>query len=232
MMHDQSDAMAVVFLHGAGSSGPTAWPVQVAEADDDWVFLDRREFGDDATRDASRIIDILRPQSGGHVVAASFGGNAAVLAAQSEPDLVYSLALFEPACFDLARGKPVVEEHIAAMTPVFAAADDPTVDFREFSRLFAGGMGTPALDVPDDVLEREVAKLRALRPPWGTAVNAEAGLPVPTLVVTGGWSILYDDIAEAMAELGAERSVISGHGHRPQDADGANELLRKFWSHH
>ncbi|MCW2835148.1 MAG: aminoglycoside phosphotransferase family protein [Nocardioides sp.] len=28
--------------------------------------------------------------------------------------------LLEPACFDLARGMPAVEEHVSAMTPVFA----------------------------------------------------------------------------------------------------------------
>ena len=118
------------------------------------------------------------------------------------------------------------------MTPVFAVADDPAVDFREYSRLFAGGIGPPAPDAPDDILEREVAKLRALQPPWGAGVKAEAGLPVPTLVVTGGWSDLYNEVAEAMVDLGAERSILSGHRHRPQDADGANQLLRQFWSHH
>ncbi|MEO7146648.1 MAG: hypothetical protein ABIW81_04080 [Terrimesophilobacter sp.] len=62
--------MTVVFLHGAGNSGRTAWPVQAAEADDDWVFLNRHELGDDAGRDASRILEILGQQLGGHVVAA------------------------------------------------------------------------------------------------------------------------------------------------------------------
>jgi transcriptional regulator GlxA family with amidase domain len=37
---------------------------------------------------------------------------------------------------------PAVEEHIATMTPVFAAADDPSVSTREFSRRFAAVMGT------------------------------------------------------------------------------------------
>jgi pimeloyl-ACP methyl ester carboxylesterase len=72
----------------------------------------------------------------GHVVAHSYGANAALLAAQSEPALIRTLTLLEPACFDLARGKPAVEEHIAAMTPVFVAANDPAVSTREFSRLF------------------------------------------------------------------------------------------------
>lgn len=222
--------MTVVFLHGAGGAGRPAWPVQARAVEAGWVFLDRHELGDDATRDAARILEALRGGAGGQVVAASFGGNAAVLAAQAEPGTMHSLVLFEPACFDLARGKPAVEGHIAAMSPVFAAADDRSVSWREFSRLFAEGMDASVPDVPDEVLEREVAKLRALHPPWGTGVSAEAGLPVPTLVVTGGWSALYDEVADSMVSLGAEKVVLSGHGHRPQDADGANELLRRFWA--
>ncbi|WP_372729995.1 alpha/beta fold hydrolase [Nocardioides sp.] len=164
------------------------------------------------------------------MVATSYGGNAAVIAAQRRPDLVVSLALFEPACFDLARGRPAVEEHIAAMDPVYAVADDPAVSAREFSLLFAEAMGEPAPELSKDDLEEAVGRLRRLRPPWGTGISAALGLPVPTLVVTGGWSPLYDETAEALATLGAMRSELPGAGHAAHQDPRAHGLLRDFWA--
>ena len=116
-----------------------------------WEFLSRAEGGDHAHRDAERILARLRTGGGGHVAAHSYGGNAALLAAEQEPGLVRSLVLFEPACLDLARGAPAVEEHVAAMTPVFDVADDPTVSAREFSTRFAAATGSepPALSGAD-----------------------------------------------------------------------------------
>jgi pimeloyl-ACP methyl ester carboxylesterase len=122
---DTVTSMTAVFLHGAGRGGADGWPLQAAQHESNWVFLDRAPDGDDA----DRILDALRPGEPGHVVATSYGGNAAVLAVQRNPELVSSLALFEPACFDLARGKSAVEEHIAAMDPVYAV-DRPTVRSR------------------------------------------------------------------------------------------------------
>jgi len=130
-------SMTVVFLHGAGRAGADGWPLQAARRERNWVFIDRTPDGDHAERDAERILSELRPGVPGHVVATSYGGNAAVIAAQRNPELVSSLVLFEPACFDLARGKPAVEEHIAAMDPVYAVADDTGVSVQEFALRFA-----------------------------------------------------------------------------------------------
>jgi pimeloyl-ACP methyl ester carboxylesterase len=99
----------VVFVHGAGQAGAAAWPRQVAATEPGWFFLPREEAGDDAARDAGRVLHQLSTTSGAHVVAHSYGANAAVLAAQQDPALVRSLTLLEPACFDLARGMPAVE---------------------------------------------------------------------------------------------------------------------------
>lgn len=221
--------MIVTFFHGAGKAGASAWPRQVAEAEQGWVFLERLPTGDDPENDASRIVMLLADAGGGHVVAHSYGAMAALLAAGHEPELVRSLALLEPACFDLARGCPAVEEHIATMTPVFAAAADEAVTWREFSALFAAAMGTEVPDLPDTVLEAQVTRLRTLTPPWGTGLTAMKDLPVPTLVVTGGWSELYEQTAAALADYGAQREVVAGSGHRVQDAAVTNGLLRDFW---
>lgn len=218
----------VVFVHGAGRAGAEGWPLHAPEPGPGWAFLDRHDDGDDPDRDAARVIGALG--AGGHVVAASYGACAAVLAAQRRPDLVTSLALCEPACFDLARGKPAVEEHITAMEPVFAVAGDPSISAREFSGLFAAAMGSEPPDVPDDVLERESARLRRTPPPWRTGIVADDGLPVPTLVVTGGWSPLYDETAEALAALGAARIELPGAGHGVYRDPRVLDALESFWA--
>lgn len=221
--------MRVVFVHGAGSAGTDAWPEQASVAEPGWAFLAREGLADDPARDAGRVLDLLRGAGGGHIVAHSYGANAAILAAQREPALVTSAALLEPACFDLARRRPAVEEHIAAMAPVFAAAGDPSVSTREFSRRFAAASGTRPPDLPDDVLEHRVARLRALRPPWGLGLDPCRPLPRKTLVVTGGWSTLYEETADALVDRGARHVTVAGAGHRVQDAAGATEVLREHW---
>lgn len=220
----------VVFVHGAGAAGVDAWPRQAAEAGAGWRFLPRDGVADDAGRDARRVLDWLRATGGGHVVAHSYGANAALLAAQLEPSLVRTLALLEPACFDLARGMPAVEEHISAMTPVLAVADDPTVSAREFSQRFAAAMGMEAPDLPDEELEARVGRLRALSPPWGVGLRPGQALPARTLVVTGGSDPLYEETATALVAVGAQHLTLDGAGHRVQDAPHATAVLLAHWA--
>lgn len=189
-----------------------------------------RMGADKPIEDAQRVLEHLRRCGGGHVVAHSYGANAALLAAQSEPSLVRTVTLLEPACFDLARGKPAVEEHIVAMTPVFEAADDSSVSTREFSRLFAAGMGFESVALSEDELEAKVSRLRALRPPWDIGLRDEARLPEPTFVITGGGSSLYEETAQALVALGARHQVLEGAGHRVQDAPGTTDMLRCVWA--
>lgn len=221
--------MTVVFLHGAGAAGPAAWPRQAAQLEPGWVFLDRAPDGDHAARDAQRILHVLADSGPGHVVATSYGGNAAVIAAQLRPDLVTTLALFEPACFDLARGKPAVEEHIAALDPVYELADDPSVSAREFSRRFSAAMGTEPPDLDDDELESAVTRLRRLVPPWRTGISPDAGIAPPVLVVTGGSGPLYDQTAKALVSLGAEHVELPGAGHGVHKDPRSDAVLRAFW---
>ena len=143
--------------------------------------------------------------------------------------LVRSLALLEPACFDLARGKPAIEEHIAAMTPVFAAAADVSVSARDFSQRFADAMGVEPPELPEDELEERVSRLRALSPPWGVGLRSELGLPVRTLVITAGWSPLYDETAASLVDLGAKHLTLEGAGHRVQDDPRVMPALSEHW---
>lgn len=75
--------------------------------DEDWVFLARADGGDKPIEDAQRVLEHLRRCGGGHVVAHSYGANAALLAAQSEPSLVRTVTLLEPACLILPEGSPL-----------------------------------------------------------------------------------------------------------------------------
>jgi pimeloyl-ACP methyl ester carboxylesterase len=221
----------VVFVHGAGRQGADAWPRQAAVAQPGWFFLPRAGVTDDAVQDAERVLGWLRARGGGHVVGHSYGANAALLAAQLESSIVLSLTLLEPACFDVARGMPAVEEHIAAMTPVFAVADDTSVSGRDFSRRFAAGMGMEPPDLPEEELQASVCRLRALRPPWGVGLRPQERLPARTLVVTGGWSPLYEETAKSLVASGARHLTLEGAGHRVQDDPRATQLLRNHWSH-
>ncbi len=224
--------MGVVFVHGAGRAGAGAWPNQAVAAEAAWFFLPRIGVTDDAARDADRILEWLSAADGGHVVAHSYGANAAVLAARREPSLVRSLALLEPAVFDLARGMPAVEEHITQMTPVFAVAHDASVSAREFSRRLAAGMGTEPPDGSEQDLEARVRRLRALRPPWGMGLAPDERLPATTMVITAGWSSLYEETAARLVELGARHVTFTGAGHRVQDDLRATGVLRDHWARH
>ena len=216
-----------VFVHGSGKDGADGWPVQAEAADPDWHFLSRHPDGDDPRRDAGRVIDLLEASGGpGHVVGSSYGGNAAVLAAQLRPDLVAALVLAEPATFDLARGRPAVEEHIAAMAPAAAAAHDPEVSDREWSDLFAAGFGWEPLD--DAGVAAVAPRMRRLPSPWATGIDASRGLPVRCLVVTGESGPIFDQTALALRDLGASHLVLPGAGHRVQDDPGFTPALREF----
>ncbi|WP_353649729.1 alpha/beta hydrolase [Nakamurella sp. A5-74] len=219
----------VVFLHGAGKAGVAAWPRQAVVADPAWIFLDRPAVSDDPDTDCQRVLDRLRSHGPGHVVGHSFGGIAVLLAAQQEPDLVRSVTLLEPACFDLARGRDAVEQHIAVMQPVFAVSNDPSVPTRDFSSRFAAAMGSAPPDLPDELLEANVARLRAMKPPWGSALNPDVPLPVPTLVLTGDWNPLYEETALALTDLGAAHEHLVGFGHRVQDQPGALDRMIRHW---
>ncbi len=221
---------SVVFLHGAGAAGPAAWPQQIKDAPEAWTFLARQLVSDPPGEDAQRIMDQLGATGPGHVVAHSFGSIAAVLVAQQSPNLVRSLTLIEPACFDLARGRQAVEEHISAMAPVLAMRNDPAVSAREFSSRFASAMGADPPDLPDDVLEIKVARLRSMVPPWGSALRVEAGLPVSTFVLTGDWSSLYEETAEALVSFGAVHERMGGFGHRVQDHPRASSRMAQHWA--
>ena len=131
----------------------------------------------------------------------------------------------EPACLSLTAELPATAAHRALMQPLFDVrhhlSDD---DFhREFvRRVFAADAPGPS-DAGGD--EREARRLRLQAPPWEAPLQIVPG--VPTLVLTGGWEPLYEEIAGYLRETGALHRTAAG-GHRPQDSAEGDRAIRAF----
>ncbi|MBM7793546.1 alpha/beta fold hydrolase [Paenarthrobacter ilicis] len=227
-MHKQR----VVFVHGLGSFGAAAWPKQHGMAlSHDALFLRRHGF--DATADPLEsnvaadmaiIINALRESGGGHVVAHEQGAISSMLTAIERPDLVWSLTLVEPACLSLTSELPATASHRSLMEPLFAVRNqlnDSDYQREYYRRAFSAEAGD--LDTPE--ARRSARRLRLQAPPWEAPLQIVPG--VPTLVLTGGWEPLYEEIAGYLRETGAVHRVAAG-GHRPQDSADGDRIIRSF----
>lgn len=222
----------VVFVPGSGRSGASAWPAQATAVDlRRWpcTFLDLTGLFDPDEQRGAVLGALGEP---GHVVAHSVGAVPALRAAERAPGVVRSLVLLEPAAFSMARGGPEVEAHVAAMSAVFAEAANPRVRDGELAVRFLTALGAPgaAIADPGDPSLRSMGRrLRRGTPPWEVPLDLATPARVPTLVVTGGWSALYEEVAGALADAGARRRVLAGHGHRVQDHPDVNAVLAEHW---
>jgi pimeloyl-ACP methyl ester carboxylesterase len=231
----------VVFVHGAGSFGAAAWPKQHGMAlGYDALFLRRHGFDaaaepleSDFAADTAIVLAALaddgRGETGGHVVAHSQGAIAAMMAAVEQPRLVHSLTLVEPACLSLTAELPATAAYRDLMQPLFDVrrhlSDE---DFqREFIRrafAVADPEQIPATaSAPHD--PRVARRLRLQAPPWEAPLQIVPG--VPTMVLTGGWEPLYEEIASYLRETGALHRTAPG-GHRPQDSAEGDHIIRSF----
>ncbi|MEJ1113634.1 alpha/beta hydrolase [Paenarthrobacter sp. CCNWLY172] len=227
-MHKQR----VVFVHGLGSFGAAAWPKQHGMAlAYDALFLRRHGFdvaaepvGSSVAADVAIVINSLADTGGGHVVAHEQGAISAMLAAIERPDLVHSLSLVEPACLSLTAELPATASHRALMEPLFdvrSQLNDADYQREYYRRAFSAETG--GLDTPE--ARRSARRLRLQAPPWEAPLHIVPG--VPTLVLTGGWEPLYEEIAGYLQETGALRRVAAG-GHRPQDSVDGDHIIRSF----
>ncbi|TLM72441.1 alpha/beta fold hydrolase [Pseudarthrobacter sp. NamB4] len=228
----------VVFVHGAGSFGAAAWPRQHGMAlSYDALFLRRHgydptaepvesSFGEDARILLRSLADDGRGVAGGHVVAHSQGAIAAMMAAVERPDLVYSLTLVEPACLSLTAELPATSAHIGLMQPLFAVRHQ--LNDEDFQREFVRRVYATDLQQPVTAEEKRSARrLRLQAPFWEAPLHIVPG--VPTLVLTGGWEPLYEEIAGYLRETGALHRTATG-GHRPHDSVEGDRIIRSFIS--
>ncbi len=220
----------MVFVHGAGSFGAAAWPRQHGlSLEFDCLYVRRHGFSEtedplptDHERDRIIIGDALG--AGGHVVAHSQGAVAAMLLAVERPELVHTLTLVEPACFSLTADLPVTRAHIDLMAPLFTERERMSDEEfqREFVRLV---FSADAREPTTDEARRSARRLRLQAPPWEAPLGIVPG--VPTLVLTGGWEPLYEEVADYLAGTGAIHHHAPG-GHRPHDSDEGDAVIRAF----
>ncbi|WP_455834689.1 alpha/beta fold hydrolase [Pseudarthrobacter siccitolerans] len=226
----------VVFVHGAGNFGSAAWPRQHGMAlSYDALFLRRHgydpvaepvesSFEEDARIVLRSLADDGRGAAGGHVVAHSQGAIAAMLAAVERPDLVFSLTLVEPACLSLTAELPATAAHIGTMQPLFDARHQ--MSDQDFQREFVRRVYATDLQKPATAEEKRSARrLRLQAPAWEAPLHIVPG--VPTLVLTGGWEPLYEEIAGYLRETGALHRTAAG-GHRPHDSVEGDRIIRSF----
>lgn len=163
------------------------------------------------------------------VFAHSIGAVPAVLAAASEPDSGVTLVLIEPALYDIVRGDAAAERHIAAVTEARsqAAAGNLRGFWGILRPLMFGGPFDAALWDEERSFARRWSSTNI---PWGHGVRAEMLDGIPTRVVTGGWNVEYEHIAEALQDRGAAHTVLTGAAHRPQDVPGFSGIVRDFES--
>ncbi|MER1996683.1 MAG: alpha/beta hydrolase [Arthrobacter sp.] len=219
----------IVFVHGAGRFGAAAWPGQHALTRSyDCLFLRRAGYGlnvapspTDHASDAEAILAALG--TGGHVVAHAEGAVSAMMAAVSDPVRVRSLILCEPAVFSLTRGLPATAARRALLDPLFRAAAELTDEEyrREYARLVVSAESAP--DPGND--PHAAGRQRMQSPPWDAPLDIVPG--VPTLVLTGEWEPLYEEVAAFLVSTGAEHRPVGGN-HRPQDTPAGQGAITEF----
>jgi pimeloyl-ACP methyl ester carboxylesterase len=182
----------------------------------------RQDFDVDAA-DLAPLLD-SRP----HVVAHSYGGVGALIAATRRPAQVRSLTLIEPALF-LDPEDPEVARLIGMAEAVMTdglEADPATL--REFLQI----AGAPVDDGPlSDDVKRGVRRARGIRSPFEArpALDVLRDAGVPALVASGGHTPGLEPAFDALAAaLGATRLVAPGAGHFVAAAPGFAGRLEEF----
>lgn len=215
----------IVFIHGMDSYGAAAWPAQHLLAGNyDCLFLKRTGFdavappaATDFAADAKIVIDALG--RGGHVVAHAQGAVAAMMAAVQRPDLVRSLILIEPLLPSLTAELPATAAYSRRVEELFARS--AVLGDAEFLMEFNTLLAITTVGTAEPVIRR-ATRARLQLPSADAPLLIVPG--VPTLVLTGGWEPLYEEVADYLESTGAKHVVLRS-GHRPQDTtDGAAQI--------
>lgn len=227
----------VVCVHGSLSAGAAAFAEQKTLADR-WQLIVpyRRGYGDNPRvdrvnneLDAADVVEMLG--EGAHLVGTSMGGVVSLIAAGLKPQAVKSLTLIEPPAFGAALDIPDVRDVAAALKKHYSRASP--ADLPAFCAGFLTALGlNMTLPTPHPPhLQRAMSNLTTERP-WRCDVptGAVADAPFPKLVVSGGWSPAFEQIADRLAALlSADRRLFPGTGHAVQRCGAPfNELLAEF----
>jgi len=255
---EQGSGTPVVFVHGSGADLRT-WGYQmgpVAQASFRAVAYSRRFHHPnappaeaDAYRAALQAADLAAfiesLQAGAvHIVASSYGGVVALLAARDRPALIRTLVLTEPAMLSLLPPDSSAAEETAALQKARSLIAQGNRDsaLRAFvDAVFGAGayqlMPTSTREMLSDNLPelRREAEAPAGDPPF-TCDDAKA-VKAPVLLLTGGSSrSFFKAIDERLAEClpFVEAVTVPGASHavHAQQTARFNELLVGFLSRH
>lgn len=230
-----------MLVHGSLATGPTEWEAQRPLADQGFqlVVPTRRgyhprsgEVGEDFLVDGEDVASLLG--DGAHLVGHSYGGLAAIVAAATRPEAVYSLILAEAPTFDVAAQHPEVTRLRDQLAQLLSR---PGSD-REFLESFLNAVGTPLEELPPALLDEltdMAASVRRGRAPWSGRVPIDrlVGAGFPIFVVSGNHHPAFTRMCEELARhLAAEHRVVEGAGHEVQMVAGDfNALLLSVWRH-
>ena len=233
------DGTPVVLVHGSLATGAEEWECQRPLAEEGFLLLvlDRRGYGsspaapgEDYQVDAADIAELMG--DGAHLVAHSYGGLGAMLAAARRPEATLSLTLLEAPSAVPAEPDPSWQALHDQIRDLWSRdlPDD------EWVIRFLRAVGSDPDQFPPEMLALAVPLVPVFRhgrpfhefePPLAALAAAE----FPKLVVSGGHSVAFDSMCTVLARhIGAERAVINGAGHEIQfTGQPINEALLALW---
>ncbi|GAB2968632.1 alpha/beta hydrolase [Amycolatopsis acidiphila] len=214
----------IVLVHGSLSSAAAAFSEQRVLAEKYRLIAPyRRGYSPspstdriDPDRDAEEIVELLG--DGAHLVGTSMGGVVSMRAAALAPEKVWSLTVIEPPAMPNAAGRPEADKLIEGMRKHWA--EHGSDDLESFAAGFLKTLNV-SMDLPSPLpppFAEAVGNLKTERP-WETGVPLEklAAAGFPKLVVTGGGTPGFEDVADVLAErLPAKRVRFDGSPHAVQ----------------
>jgi pimeloyl-ACP methyl ester carboxylesterase len=243
LMHveQQGSGPKVVFVHGGEEAGgavafasqsPLAHAFTLILPDLPGHGQSPAQGHKNVERDALLIADLLG--NGAHLVGHSYGGKVALRVAAQHPEVVHSLTLVEPATFDIAKDDPVVHQMLIELAQAIAIPD-----LRKRLEAFATAVGIHKTwqDPLPETYRGLAEDLPFLQPdtlvPTRQLAEQVAAAGIPSLVISGGHREAFEILCDVMAgALGAQRAVVSGYGHAPQQSgEPFNTCLEQFWLH-
>lgn len=236
--------VTAVLVHGSLTTGDEEWEGQRSLAGERYrvVVPDRRGYGESRTaggedflRDGEDVAELLG--EGAHLVGHSYGGLAALVAADRRPEAVLSLTLMEPPAFGLCADHPAVASLVADLQSLWARTE---LTDRQFLEGFLGLVGISPEDLPGEMLEtltQRVPVVRQGRVPWEPRNRIQLGRltrsSIPTLVISGDHHGAWNAVcAELTRRLNARAVTIRGAGHDMQTmTEPCNRALLELWGH-